>query len=444
MNSINNHSIYKKNISNAITGLIIFSSLLLFCVPRSYGEGPFWSIALSKFSNEQDAQMEEAKLKNSGHSAFYREEKNPDNSNVQYQVYIEKYTSRDEAETEAMVLKDLDLISEYTVVKISETPQTAQPEKNTADKTDTEEIIPDQAETEMQAAEPLPEKAETHQPDQIPGIEKQIMENEQPHAINDNKQEKTETENKATEPVPEIEEQTAEDKQSQENKKPEQLIEEAEKNESEYKAKTEEKSTEQAKQVDNSESEINTEPDQFTGESLQVGAFKEESNAASIKLKLQNLGKNAFYLYESAGSKGAFYRLYITGYNSLTEAIGDARILLDSGVISGYSRVHRKTEPTNSPQRKIAPKTNKGNVYFIQLSSDKGEVSAAEDVDRLKNDGLNAFYVHETGLSDSWYTIYIGTYGDEAEAKEKGMELLNKGLITDFKTIAIELKKIDN
>ncbi|NLA75109.1 MAG: hypothetical protein GX846_06535, partial [Deltaproteobacteria bacterium] len=97
-------------------------ALLIFTPALSRGEKPFFSIALSKFSSEEAAKKEELNLKNSGNNAFYRREKNPENNQIEYQVYIEKYNSVEEATREAKVLKDLELISDYHVKEVVDTP----------------------------------------------------------------------------------------------------------------------------------------------------------------------------------------------------------------------------------------------------------------------------------------------------------------------------------
>ena len=47
-------------------------------------------------------------------------------------------------------------------------------------------------------------------------------------------------------------------------------------------------------------------------------------------------------------------------------------------------------------------------------------------------------------FSGSWYRVYIGEFNNEAEARKKGMELLDRGLISYFKPIAIDRKTLDN
>lgn len=152
MNSIYHEGFSIKSIFLSIRWIILLLLLLLVYASVTRGEAPFFSIALSKFNNEKDAEKEETKLKNSGHDAFYRKEKNSE-----YQVYIEKYNTRDEAENEAMVLKDLELISDYTIREIKETPQTDKKQNTPAKENDIDVLpIPQPAKVKKKILNPGP------------------------------------------------------------------------------------------------------------------------------------------------------------------------------------------------------------------------------------------------------------------------------------------------
>ncbi|MGD9162290.1 MAG: SPOR domain-containing protein [Desulfobacteraceae bacterium] len=363
----------------SIIWIFLLLSVSLLYAPFIHGEEPFFSIALSKFNDEQDAKKEETKLKNSGHNAFYREEKSQNNRKTIYQIYIEKYNSRDEAEKEAKVLKELELISDYTVREVKKTLPVI-PEQEVPEEKKEPEVspVPQPSESREKAIEPGPgaEEVQTTAP-------------EPNHAG-------TEEQTKAAEPSPAI------------------------------------KKTKPASVINHNNSRL-------TGASLQVGAFSDEAIAAKLQKKLKGLGKKAFYRLESAGSKGDFYRLYITGYSTLHEAIEDAKALVKSGVISGYSRVHSK-----GPISGTSSKEKKGKTYFLHISSNKDKANAAEYVAKLKEYGYKAFYVLEKDRSVSWYRVYIGEFKNEAEARKKGTELLDKGIISYFKPLVIDRKKLNN
>ncbi len=417
MNSAYHDRFLNKIFTMSITRIILIVFLALSYASLANGEEPFFSIALSQFNNEQDAAKEETRLKNSGHNAFYRKEKSPDSKETIYQVYIEKYNSRDEAEKEAMVLNDLELISDYKVREVREIPRTAPDEKIPAEEDEPETLqksqppeIKEQAPVSTTGTEENATAPETN-----PAPEEQTAASETGSG--------TEEQTTAAEPSPVIDRQEKELPPTED--KTESKPEPKEKNE-------------KPKPV------INHDDARLTGASLQVGAFQDEANAASLKAKLRNMGKNAFYRHESADSKGDFYRLYITGYSSLREAIKDAKALLESGIISDYSRVHSKYPVSDLSSEESAEKEEKGKIYFIHISSNKDEANAAENVARLKEYGYKAFYVLEKEPSASWYRVYIGEFKDEAEAREKGMELLDQGLISYFKPIAVDRKNLDN
>lgn len=487
MNSMYRHPLLKKRTARTFQGIILFFLLLCLCAPRSYAEDAFYSIALSKFSNEQDAKKETLKLKNAGNNAFYRKEKNPDNNSIIYQVYIEKYSSLDEAEKEAEVLKDLELISGYTIKKVPEKPQTVK-EEEAPSETGEPEVLPIPQPAEAAKPSSVSEAKDKEQtPEPKAGTEKQLQETGQPPEANQPEPETGDTENKISEPAPETGEQTKGAEQPAEKNEPvhetgktgnmaaapeakiEEHIKETEQppveNEpahetaeienraSEPKAEKQTEEIVQSPAVSHSGSEMkNANPeheaiggnDHFTGASLQVGAFKDEANAEATKIQLKNLGKNAFYRHESVDGEGAFYRLYITGYKSLRDAIKDAKSLVASGVISGYSRVHSKGALTDLHESGKVEKESGGKVYFIHISSNKNKSNAEEAVARLKKLGYDAFYVLEKGPSETWYRVYIGKFRSEAEARDTGMELLDKGIISYFKPIVIDPGKLEN
>ena len=96
--------------------IMVFSILVLF--RGSIGgaqedEGPY-SIQLGAFRDHSYAVELVNSLKSLGHDAFERKERFGDNETI-HRVYIEKFQSRRAAYREAKSLKDLDLISEYSI-----------------------------------------------------------------------------------------------------------------------------------------------------------------------------------------------------------------------------------------------------------------------------------------------------------------------------------------
>jgi cell division septation protein DedD len=379
MDPINSKSLPARMMPIAIS-VILITVFILFIPAPSGGDASFYSIALSRFSSEEAAKKEEAKLKNSGNNAFYRKEKNTESGKIEYQVYIERFNSEEEAIKEARVLKDLELISDYIVKEVADTP-----------------VI----------EEPLSEP-----PLQVTEISKVTGENSAVHDTSS-------VVPKNEPPPPEINvNEAAAEKTNPDTAKHAPDIKKAE--------------TEKIPSTD----EI---IDQPKGATLQVGAYKEEANAAILKKQLISLGRTAFYRRENAEGLGDLYRIYITGYKTLGEAVKDAKTLVESGVITGYARSQNKFTVADIPTEKIYAVQNEpgGSIFFIHTGSFKEEVNAQRVVASLKESGYKAFYVPEKEPSVTWFRVYIGDFKSEAQAREKGMELLEKGIITYFKPVAI-------
>jgi hypothetical protein len=524
--------------------VIIISVFLLVTSPLTHGEEPFFSIALSKFGKEEDAQKEEAKLKNSGNNAFYKKEKNKENGNIEYQVYIEKYKSMEEAIKEAKVLKELELISNYLVKEVVDTPiieeplpeaplegaDTPQPDGDTKQVPEAKTGLPEkklpvpevkiiEGQTPLTAkkdtAEKIPETTPVKQPPeqkpaeaagQIKGIGQKDAEKKIPVAeakeavkiLTGTESKKTEAplpqavkkedEKKASEAAPKepVEKTgvTGQEKTSgqirrepipvkQETVKqapePKPLIEKKKVTSAEPgvgdkpvpkeeppEIKRDETLPEKIDRVIVNQTPSTTVPvpekvpekkipasveitDQAKGATLQVGAYKEEANAAILKKQLITLGRKAFYRHETAGGMGDIFRIYITGYSTLGDAVRDAKALVESGVITGYARPNMKNPAADIPPQKTEAAANEtGNsIYLLHTGSYKEEVNALRAVAMLKESGYKAIYVPEKDATVTWYRVYIGDFRSEAQAREKGMELLEKGIITYFKPVAI-------
>lgn len=105
---------------------VLISIVLLFfmimIVSGNYAfpdEGTIFSIHLFSFKGVDEARSKVNEFNELGYNAFYRQESAEDGSNV-CNVYIERFNTRSEAEKEADILKELDLISDYDVREIIE------------------------------------------------------------------------------------------------------------------------------------------------------------------------------------------------------------------------------------------------------------------------------------------------------------------------------------
>jgi cell division septation protein DedD len=77
-----------------------------------------YSIHLLTFKAVDEAKVKVKEFKDLGYNAFYKQEKTGD-KNAVYNVFIERFKTRAEAEKEAKILKDLNLITDYDVRDIS-------------------------------------------------------------------------------------------------------------------------------------------------------------------------------------------------------------------------------------------------------------------------------------------------------------------------------------
>jgi cell division septation protein DedD len=171
--------------------------------------------------------------------------------------------------------------------------------------------------------------------------------------------------------------------------------------------------------------------------SIQVSAYQSESNASEAVQLLKNLGHKAFFRKEEDKKKTIWYRVYIEVFSSRREAEKEALALKELGLISQY--IVRPLEVEAKDQS--APK-DKGDVYFLHLSSYKSKENAAADAKTLEERGYKAFVVPEEVKGEEWFRVYVGEFKDEAEARKIGNELKTKGLTDYFKPILINKKAL--
>jgi cell division septation protein DedD len=96
--------------------MMVFPILILFrgSIGGAQEDEGLYSIQLGAFRDHGYAVELVNSLKRLGHDAFERKERFGDNENI-HRVYIEKFKSRRAANLEAKSLKDLGLISEYSI-----------------------------------------------------------------------------------------------------------------------------------------------------------------------------------------------------------------------------------------------------------------------------------------------------------------------------------------
>jgi cell division septation protein DedD len=343
--------LHKKGFLPVLKNIIPLFILLFFLTTPSISSvgKSFYSISLGFYETEADAEKQVEQLKGAGHNAFYREEIEEEHGEKIYRIYIERYPSKNQAENEARVLRELDLISDYTIREIKE-----------------------ETETNANAEENQPDKKEDNKPE--------VKKEEKEQAVTE--REKTEAP----------------------QKKPE--------------------------------------PREIKGNFMRVGSFKEKDNVDNLLNTLVKSGYNAFYRYEQVGSKGKYYRLYIDGYKTKNDAISEARKLKKSGIISDYIINPGIIKEQITPSKKEKDEDNR-ELFFLHVSSFQYEKNAEEEVQKLKDYGLKAFLVEEKISGKKWYRVYVGEFTDEQEARKSGGELLDRGIISYFRPLAINRDKIE-
>jgi len=309
-------------------------------------EGTYYSIHLLTFKTVDEARSRVKEFKDRGYNAFYRQEKSADNSAV-YNVYIERFNSRQEADKEARIMKELDLISDYDVRDISE-------------KTRDDSVRDKQEITETRTLNSTATKPDATQ-------------------------------------------------------------------------KTEKKSAVKAETTKKSESS-GANSELAKGFYLKVSSLKEKANAEEVVKTLQDAGYHAFYNYENVKGLGDWYRVYIEGYQSRDEAEKDAKKLMGSSLISGYEikRAAGIVRFSNT----IQEEENK--IFYLLVESFEDSAHADKEVLRLTELGLKAVSIKADVFGEQWFRVYLGEFSDEKSAREKGDELVQKGVISYAKPMLID------
>lgn len=307
-------------------------------------EESYFSIHLLTLKTVDDARAKVKEFKDRGYNAFYRQEKSGNDAAV-YNLYIEKFNSRTEADKEAKILKELDLISDFDVREISEKTRT----DSVRDKQEIKE------KAKINSTSPKPDS--TQKTEKSPAV-------------------KTKT-----------------------KKKPE-------------------------------DSKVNKQD--VKGYYLKVSSLREKANAEQEVKTLKDAGHHAFYSFENIKGMGDWYRVYIDGgYQSREDAESDAKKLLESGIIAGYEI--KPSTGAIQPFDQIQKDDKK--IYSLNIASFKDSAQADEEVRRLTELELKAVSISTEISGELWFQVCIGEFSDEKEARDKGTELVEKGVISYFKIL---------
>ncbi|MBN2062287.1 MAG: SPOR domain-containing protein [Deltaproteobacteria bacterium] len=163
--------------------------------------------------------------------------------------------------------------------------------------------------------------------------------------------------------------------------------------------------------------------------SIQLGAFCDADNAREMTEDLIKLGHHSFYREEFDGGN-VLYRVYIEKYATRAEAKKEAEILENLDLISGYI-IKELPDDSKHPVKK--QHADAAACFCLHVESYNEKANAEKRVDEMKEYAHRAFYLEEEVSGGKWYRIYIGDFSSEEDARQKGAELKNKGIINYFK-----------
>lgn len=168
---------------------------------------------------------------------------------------------------------------------------------------------------------------------------------------------------------------------------------------------------------------------------IQVAAYKSLLNAAKRSINLKNLGHNAFYNCEGIKGKGSLFKVYIALHKSKKEVEEQALTMQKSGLIEDYMiRAMSETSSEKSSDCKLAT-----DIYFLHVSSYKHKENTEEQVQKLKEHVPQVVTILEDVQGESWFRVYMGEFENENTARKFGAKLKEKGLISYFKPVSIDM-----
>lgn len=142
MKYLSNFALSRVPVLKSIFILIFMIIICPMIGPGNYAfpdEGAFFSIHLYSFKGMDEAKAKVEEFIDLGYNAFYRQESTDDRTDV-YNVYIERFNTMSEAEKEANILKELDLISGYEIREIIEKTKIASKNEKQAPEPENKDI----------------------------------------------------------------------------------------------------------------------------------------------------------------------------------------------------------------------------------------------------------------------------------------------------------------
>lgn len=162
---------------------------------------------------------------------------------------------------------------------------------------------------------------------------------------------------------------------------------------------------------------------------IQLGSYKNKSNAQEKVSRLKKAGINAFISQAITKRKEKLYRVDFEKYSSKRVAEKEAKTLKKAGLISKYF-IRALGEIPQTGQGDRAQKN-----YYLHISSFKEKRNAEREVRKLGKQGHKFIMETEEVQGEKWFKVYSSAFKDEQEARKFGSELKKKGIISYFKPI---------
>ncbi len=177
--------------------------------------------------------------------------------------------------------------------------------------------------------------------------------------------------------------------------------------------------------------------------SIHVESFSTAKEAALMVDRLKSKGYTAFRQYHLIASDNLHYGVYVGKFNDQSAARDRINNLLNSDIPGYYTIVTLPSENTSPPAgntneliKSLVPpqpadnkKPSQNSVYFLHIGSYLDYESAKKELERLEKHDLNPFLKRAFDRGLVWYRIYIGAYGDAANAQKAGNGLVEKEVI---------------
>ncbi len=177
--------------------------------------------------------------------------------------------------------------------------------------------------------------------------------------------------------------------------------------------------------------------------SIHVESYATAKEAAQTVDLLKSKGYAAFRQYHLNAQDNLPYRVYVGKFNDRSKARDRINDLLNSEIPGYYTIVTQS--PANAlssegntsdiienmvpPRSSENKNTEQNSVYFLHLGSYLDYEEAKKELERLKNHDLNPFLKRAFDRGLVWYRIYVGAYGDVANAEKAGNGLVEKEVI---------------